>query len=244
MTKHQDFDPSTMPSPPQGPLHGDGGPSEVWQDWRDRIRLQVKDEKKERKALRLIESKMMSQKARAFIQSLFATKQRAANKLIKGNSSNQKITALQDQTGQICSDPGDLKHIVQDYFQDLAKPMHGSRNGLYVPDDVHREYSKRSHWKKSNLDPYRITTRVHIAEERGPCTLEVLKDKSRFLKRIRSLARNKAPGKDGMPNEILMNLPEELLTAIHDLFVLCYMTGSTPASSKQSRTALLYKKMI
>ena len=28
-----------------------------------------------------------------------------------------------------------------------------------------------------------------------------------------------------------MNLPEELLNAIHDLFVLRYKTGSTPAST-------------
>ena len=97
LTKYQDFDPSTVPSPAPGPLHGDGGPSEEWQDWRDRIRLQAKDEKKERKALRKIESKIMSQKARAFTQRLFATRQRAANKMIKGNSSNQNITALQDQ---------------------------------------------------------------------------------------------------------------------------------------------------
>ena len=158
--------------------------------------------------------------------------------MIKGNSSNQKITALLDQKGQICSDPGDLKQIVKDYFQDLARPMHGSKNGLYVPDDVHREYP----WEESNLDPYRMTTRRHTAEEKGPCILELLKDKSRLVKRIRSLARNKAPGKDGIPNEIIMDLPEELLTAIHDLFVLRYMTGSTPASSKQSRTVLLYKK--
>ena len=43
--------------------------------------------------------------------------------------------------------------------------MHGSKIGLYVPDDVHREYP----WEKSNLDPYRMTTRVHTAEEKGPC---------------------------------------------------------------------------
>ena len=200
LTKHQDFDPSTMPSPPQGPLHSDGRPSEEWQDWRDRVRLQAEDEKKEGKALRKIESKMMSQEARAFIQRLFPTNQRAANKKMKGNSSNQKIIALRDQNWEICSDPGYLKQIVQDYFQDLARPMHGSRNALYVPDDVHREYP----WEKSNLDPYRITTRVH-AEEKGPCILELPKDKSRFLERVRSLARDKAPGKDGLPNENLMN---------------------------------------
>ena len=107
---------------------------------------------------------MMSQKARAFVQRLFATKQKAANKMIRGNSFNQKITALRDQKGVTCSDPEDLKQIVQGYFQDLARPMHGSRNGLYVPSNVRREY----HWRKSNLDPYRITTRTHIAEEQGP----------------------------------------------------------------------------
>ena len=90
--------------------------------------------------------------------------------------------------------------------------MHGRTNGLYMPKDVHREHL----WEKSNPDPCRITTRVQIAEEKGPCILELLKDKSRFLKRIRSLARNKAPGRDGIPNKVLMNLPEELLTAIHN----------------------------
>ena len=131
----------------------------------------------------------MSQKARTSIQRLFATKQRAANKMIKGNSSNQ-ISALRNQKGEICSDPEDLKQIVKDYFQDLARPMHGSRNGFSVPDDVHNEYA----WEKSNLDPYRITTKRYIVEEKGPCILELLKDKSRILKRIQSLARNKVPG--------------------------------------------------
>ena len=40
-----------------------------------------------------------------------------------------------------------------------------------------------------------------------------------------------------------MDLPKELLTAIHDLFVLCYMTSSTPASSKKSQQVHLYKKI-
>ena len=145
---------------------------------------------------------MMSQKARTFKQKIFATKERAVNKMIKGNSSNQKITAVGDQKGEICSDTEDLKQIVKAYFRDLARPMHDSRNGLYVPSDVHRE----DPWEKSNLDPYRITTRMHNAGEKGPCILELLEDKSRFLKRIRSLAR-KASGNDGIPNEILKHLP-------------------------------------
>ena len=74
--------------------------------------------------------------------------------------------------------------------------------------------------------------RVHTVEERGPCILELLKDKSSFLNRIWSLARNKAPGKDGIPNEILMNLPEDLLTSSHDLFVLRYMMAAHLRAAK------------
>ena len=39
-----------------------------------------------------------------------------------------------------------------------------------------------------------------------------------------------------------MNLPEKLLTAIHDLFVLRYMTGNTPASRRKNQTVHLHKK--
>ena len=108
LTNNQHFDLSAMPSPPQGPLHDDDWPSEKWQEWRNKVRFQAKDEKQERKALKKIESEMMTQKARAFIQRLFANKQRAAGKMIKGNSSNQKLTAPQDQEREICLGPGDL----------------------------------------------------------------------------------------------------------------------------------------
>lgn len=58
------------------------------------MELQARDEMKERKALRKINSKMMTHKARAITQRAFATKQRAANTMIKGSSSNQQFTAL------------------------------------------------------------------------------------------------------------------------------------------------------
>ena len=70
----------------------------------------------------------------------FCKQAKAAQKMIRGNSSEQTSTALLDQEGETCSDPGDLKQIVQDYFQKLARPMHGSRNGIDMPDEVHREY--------------------------------------------------------------------------------------------------------
>ena len=70
--------------------------------------------------------------------------------------------------------------MTQAYFQDLARPMNGSRNGLYMPKDVHRECPS----EESKLDPYRIVIGVQTAEEKGPSILELLKDKTRLLKRI------------------------------------------------------------
>lgn len=56
------------------------------------------------------------------------------------------------------------------------------------------------------------------------CRLNLLKDKSGLLTKLRSapvlckasLRRNKAPEEDGIPNEIVMNLPEELPNVDHD----------------------------
>ena len=62
------LDPTAMSSAPQDPLHEDVRPSEEWQEWRDKVRVKTRDEIKERKALRKVESKMMSQKARASTQ--------------------------------------------------------------------------------------------------------------------------------------------------------------------------------
>lgn len=59
-------------------------------------------------------------------------------------------------------------------------PVRGSGNRNYLPDEVHIEYP----WDKPNIDSYGITTRVHTAEEKYSRILELLKDKSRFLKRV------------------------------------------------------------
>lgn len=51
----------------------------------------------------------------------------------------------------------------------------------------------------------------------------------RFLAKVRFLSRGRAPGKDDVPNEVLKNLPDILLEAIHPLFIVMYMTCKTPA---------------
>ena len=59
---------------------------------------------------------------------------------------------------------------------------------------------------------------------------------------IKHLARNKQPGPDGIPNELLGALPTEWHSTIHQLFILMWILGETPACWKNSNTIMLYKK--
>ncbi|KAJ9532198.1 hypothetical protein QJQ45_003901 [Haematococcus lacustris] len=55
------------------------------------------------------------------------------------------------------------------------------------------------------------------------------------------LAGGKAPGPDGVENEIIKMLPWEIRDTIHQLFIIMWATGCTPRTWKTSDTCLLYK---
>jgi hypothetical protein len=59
---------------------------------------------------------------------------------------------------------------------------------------------------------------------------------------MRHLKNGEAPGPDGIPNELLKDLPEGVHQAIHKLFILIRMTGTMPKAWKESQTVLLHKK--
>lgn len=65
---------------------------------------------------------------------------------------------------------------------------------------------------------------------------------SLFSAQVKRLSNNKQPGQDGVQNELLTHLPDEVHRAIHRLFILMWATGTTPRSWKQSSTILLHRK--
>ena len=239
LVQHSDFDSNRMPFPPACPVLSEGHISQTWLAWREEVKKEAVIARATRKMIRIDEAKHLKAKYRTFIQRLFAKKQKAANKIIKGSSTNNKITALRDTEGNVHSDPEKVSKIVEDYFQELAKPRVDLNIGERTPDCD----TLSCPWEQK-IDPFKLQTRVHTesSEHSQPCILALLKDECRFLNRLRKLARNKAPGKDGVQNEILKNLPDDLLDSIHKLFVLRYLLGQTPADCKTSQTVLLYKK--
>ena len=70
----------------------------------------------------------------------------------------------------------------------------------------------------------------------------LLKDRTRLQQAIHKLSHCKAPGPDGIQNEILKTLPRELHDAIGSLFCLMYLTATTPDIAKRSTTVLIHKK--
>jgi len=59
---------------------------------------------------------------------------------------------------------------------------------------------------------------------------------------MRHLKNGKAPGPDGIPNELLKHLPEGVHQVIHKLFILMWMMGTTPKAWKESQTVLLRQR--
>ena len=111
----------------------------------------------------------------------------------------------------------------------------------FSPQQVARKYP----WKSgpdSNLDTFDLETGVG-KERYAPLSPEAqIRDYEAFHELISGLSNNKAPGPDGINNELLKHLPECMKETIHKLFILMWLTGTMPDAWKNSNTILLYKK--
>ena len=74
------------------------------------------------------------------------------------------------------------------------------------------------------------------------CIEDHIRDKPVLQKVLSHLSNIKTPGPDEIPNELLKHLRASMQDAIHQLFILMWMTSTTPHAWKQSETILLHKK--
>ena len=56
-----------------------------------------------------------------------------------------------------------------------------------------------------------------------------------------SLASGKAPGKDGIPAEVLRCCKETLITELHEILCLCWSEGEVPQDMRDANVVTLYK---
>ncbi|KAJ9532364.1 hypothetical protein QJQ45_010440 [Haematococcus lacustris] len=172
--------------------------------------------------------------ARVRMQQLICTQPKKANKYIlrPSRTSHKGLQALTDPaTRRVCTDPADLNRIITAaYGQKLSPPT--PKTGHYT-DTQTRNYP----WARAKADdPFTMHTCKNIHWMHT-----AIMDKASFQECLSRLAGGKAPGPDGIENEIIKMLPWEMRDTIHQLFIIMWATGCTPTTWKTSDTCLLYK---
>ena len=92
------------------------------------------------------------------------------------------------------------------------------------------------------VDTFTLESHAHHSNNPHITLLPSVLKKNTFDRTLLHLANDKAPGPDGIPNALLKILPDAHKTALHNLFILLWLTGSTPVEWKGSHTILIHKK--
>ena len=190
--------------------------------------------------LRAARRKESSERQRKHLQKLLAQQPRKAHRMIFGQAGGEQLDATRDREDPtiVRIDNQGILESVHDYFASVFSQPFGcsSTEAADAPPP----------WE--TLDPdipemMRLqTSHSHTRPQDRPDLLKQMKDRGNYDYCVRHLANNKAPGPDGIPNELLRWLPEDVHTAIHGLLAEMYRTAYIPQEWCESVTVLLHKK--
>jgi hypothetical protein len=135
----------------------------------------------------------------------------------------------------VCTAPESILDAVHLYYKGQAAPVGGPRTGKYTPEAAPRTYP---FMERTAPDPFTLCSPKRATDH---TLLGSIVDPANFQKCIQHLARNKTPGPDGLPNELLKSLPDNLKSTIHDLMKVMWVKAHTPSAWTASETVLLPK---
>lgn len=177
---------------------------------------------------------------------LIATRPRLATRRIFAAEvlplAQQGITAVREEARGVHSEPlvGQPALLYTHNFYKTAwgTQAHGTPTDtpypFSLPDPLDLD-------RKQPLDPFVLQTLATTGPTPAPLLPAIL-DPLLFQRMYSGLKNNKAPGPDGVPNELLKCMPACFKTSVHSLFILMWLTATTPVSWKHSITKLLHKK--
>jgi hypothetical protein len=128
------------------------------------------------------------------------------------------------------TEPSKVNSIVENFFtKSMESPSIKTGNYLPTDPDAARNYP----WTSSQCyDRYKLETPVTRAEDkhqhRRTWLHSSILDSCNFQECLKSLTNNKAPGPDGIVNELLKVIPLENQQTIHKLLIIMWATGITP----------------
>jgi exonuclease III/ribonuclease HI len=174
------------------------------------------------------------------LQALMDTRLKVGAKLVTGQCKGKNTMTLRAvETSQgLETDPDRVQKVVQDFYSKKMQPATGIKHGKYLPQEVPRDYPWMS---ESGQDAFTLCTAGIEQRTAGATLQDRIADAAAFRACVKTLASSKAPGPDGITNEILQMLPDPALQAIHALLQIMWATAYTPQDWKESLTVLLYK---
>jgi len=175
--------------------------------------------------------------ARRRTQHLIATRPRRAHQGIFSKDELERgLPAVRHPvSGKVCTEPESILEAVHQYYQTQAAPIGAPKTGRYRPEEIPRSYP---FLQSTAPDAFSLTSPRQATDH---VLLSSVADPFNFNKSIQHLARNKTPGPDGLPNELLRALPAALQSTIHDLLKVMWVQAHTPKTWTESVTVLLPK---
>jgi hypothetical protein len=162
-----------------------------------------------------------------FRQLQYTDPKQVHKKLFKNNDRFNLDCIQEPLTGELHTDNNKTNELIQQYFTELLCPLTTD-----VIDNI------PASWENDTAVPFKSKLPLIHNDE----VKQLMYDPIVFQDCIMSLSNNKAPGPDGLLNELLKFAPYCVKCIIHDFFKLIYTCTFTPTAWKKSETVLLYKK--
>lgn len=168
---------------------------------------------------------------------------KATNKKVLGTAGERPECAMRVlhnmATGKNTADPAQIVEIAEEFGKQQAAAPGGCKTGKYLPAEATRGYPFAT---PGAPDGFQLALPCQQGPGQRTWLHEKVADEVAFQECVRSLARSKAPGPDGVTTEVLQALPAAGIRALHTLFQTMWAAGHTPDTWKESRTVLLYQK--
>ena len=174
-------------------------------------------------------------------QTLIDNKQKIGNQLITGQykgRNSMALRAIETPDGRLETNGNAVQQLVLQFYTAKLQSPSGPKTGKYLPCEAPRNYP----WAQTGApDPFNLTTAVTAGAAPRKWLHPHIADAAAFTACLKTLAHGKAPGPDGVTNEMLQLLPNQGHNLLHSLIQLMWATKYTPTPWKHSITTLMYK---
>ena len=203
---------------------------EAWADWANSAGPWLDTAKKERnRVIKLVDKEHRLRAAQAF-RHLLASNPKKAHAVIAGKGASAGITALRRPDGTLATSQDEMASLAHSFFQEQAAAPATCLQPWMLP------------WQDICFDGFDLVAEPLESGTQAPDFVDLIAGRTRFMEIVHHLANGKAAGPDGLPNEVLKYLSEEMLDCLHLWIQVIFKTAQTPACMKQSTTVLLHKK--